>query len=467
MSRTRNIYLSLRDQILGGVFGPDGMLPSSRALAADLGVARSTVTLAYEQLAAEGYVVLRQGARARVASRVPDRPPTREPPATVGPLSAFGERLRQSSEDRTERAMIDFRYGDLSPSDFPSKVWRKAVLSQPTDRLAYGDPRGSERLRRALQGYLWRARSLECGLDQIVVVNGSQQGLDLCARILLDAGDSFVTETPCYSIARDVFAAGGAIARPVPTDTDGLRTDDLLGLSARLVYVTPSHQFPLGGVLPVSRRRALLEWAADCDAYVIEDDYDSEYRYDIDPVPPLHRLDGSHRVIYVGTVSKTLSPALRLGYLVLPPGLADVFAKAKQLTDRHSPSATQAALATLLESGAYEAHVRKMRRIYGERRRVLLNALRLHLGPEAEVEGANAGLHVVLWFRNLPPQDEPRLIAAARELGLGLQGVSGFYAPGSSPTNAGVLLGYAALDVRRIERGVGLLAKALRSLSCR
>ncbi len=194
----------------------------------------------------------------------------------------------------------------------------------------------------------------------------------------------------------------------IPVDADGLNTALLVGVEARLAYVTPSHQFPLGSVLPISRRHQLLAWARQHGAYIIEDDYDSEYRYDINPVPPLHGLEGSGHVIYLGTISKTLSPTLRIGYLVVPPELQEVFATAKQLTDRHSPIIEQEALASLIESGAYESHVRRVRRLNGERRETMLNALRHRFGDEISIEGADAGLHVVMWLNRLGNHWKPR-----------------------------------------------------------
>lgn len=466
----RHIYEALKGQILGGVFGAEGRLPSSRALALDLGVSRTTVTAAYEQLLAEGFIAVRQGARPRVAPAVigkAARPAAAKPAGPIR-LSAYGQRIQGLPRPvrPPERLIADFRYGDLAPSDFPAAIWRRAVnaaMARRPDRLAYDDPRGSRRLRTALQGYLWRARTLRCDLDQILIVNGSQQGLDLCARLILDAGDRFVIEDPCYAMARQVFASTGALPVPIAADRDGLRTDLVEAIDARLAYVTPSHQFPLGGVMPVARRRRLVAWAERRGAWLVEDDYDSEYRYDINPVPPLHGLEDSGRVIYLGTISKTLSPTLRIGYLVVPPALQEAFAAAKQLTDRHSPLTEQEALAALIESGAYERHLRRVRRANGERREALLAALHLHFGDRIAIEGAEAGLHIVAWFAGLPAAQEPALVAAARRAGVGVYPLSPLYDPDNTqgrPDAAGLVMGYAALDARRIARGVERLAAA-------
>jgi GntR family transcriptional regulator / MocR family aminotransferase len=471
----RQIYEALKDQIAGGVYGSDGLLASSRALAAELGVSRTTVTAAYEQLAAEGFIDVRHGARPRVAASVfsPDR--------TVGTgrrsgtirLSAYGEKLTtipQRPVKGPANLIADLRYGDLASSDFPILAWKRAVvagISQKPARLAYDDPPGTRRLRIALQGYLWRARTVRCDLDQIIIVNGSQQGLDICARLLLDARDRFVVENPCYAMARHIFSALGAMPISIPADKDGLNTELVAGAQARLAYVTPSHQFPLGGVMPIGRRHQLLAWAREVGACVVEDDYDSEYRYDIDPVPPLHGLEDSGNVIYLGTISKTLSPTLRIGYLIVPPELQNVFATAKQLMDRHTPLIQQEALAALLESGAYESHVRRVRRRNKERRETLLNALSQRFGDRVAIEGANAGLHIVAWFPDLPRTLEGALIEGARRRGVGVYTVSSLYDPSLLdvlPQKVGLVIGYAALDDRRIERGINLLGDAVDDL---
>lgn len=475
----RQIYDVLREQILGQVYGVDGLLPSSRALAGELGISRGTVTVAYEQLAAEGFIEIRHGARPRVAKAVIEvshkQIAVRRPSRAVR-LSGYGEQLKHSaprSEPRPRNLSANFRYGDLSASDFPVLAWKRAVVvavSHRPERLTYDDPRGAKRLRTALQGYLWRARSLRCDLDQIIVVNGSQQGLDLSARLLLDPGDRFVIESPGYRMAREAFSATGATAVPIAVDHDGLDTNQLAKIQARLAYVTPSHQFPLGGVMPVARRQQLLDWAKTSNAFVIEDDYDSEFRYDTKPVPPLYALAGNENVIYLGTVSKTLSPTLRLGYLVVPPQLQSVFTLSKQIADRHTSLIEQDALAIMLESGAYERHVRRVRRRNGERRQILLDALRRRFGDRIQIDGAAAGLHVVVWFRDLLRKSETMLIEAARLKGVGLYPVSPLFDPrhpGRRPNAAGFVMGYAALEPRQIERGCKLLAEAVDELRMR
>lgn len=284
----RRIYEALKAQIGEGLYQPGAAVPSTRALATELGVARSTVTSAYEQLLAEGFLESRQGAPTRVA---PLLPVPAEGAGSVYPrsrhrLSAYGERMKMLADSAAPASVgrepvIDFRYGDLSTADFPTLLWKRALsaaASHRPDRLTYGRPEGSLRLRTALQGYLWRARGIRCEAEQIIIVSGSQQGLDLCARILLDPADRFVVENPCYQMARQAFAATGAVPVSVSAREDGLDTGLLAHTHARLAYVTPSHQFPLGGVMPVARRQQLLAWASATGAYVVEDDYDGEFR---------------------------------------------------------------------------------------------------------------------------------------------------------------------------------------------
>lgn len=458
----RRIIAAIKEQIHSGAYQPGDRLPSTRTFAAEWGVSRTTVTAAYSQLIAEGYLSSRPGARAIVAQGLGTAAaPMPLPAAEPRHLSAFARRLLALPSPQPTPAfrIADFRYGDLSGADFPVLAWRRAlnkVSLRRTARLRYGDPQGVAALRTALQAYLWRARGITCTPDQIVIVNGSQQGLDLCARLLLDPGDPFVIENPGYLLARQAFAAAGGVAVPVRVDTDGLGTDSLP--SARLAYVTPSHQFPLGSVLSAARRRALLTWAAHTGAYVVEDDYDGEYRHDIAPIPPLQTL-APESVIYVGTLSKTLSPTLRLGYLVVPITLCRAFSEAKRLTDRHTPLLEQDALADLLASGVYERHVRSIRRKNTERRTVLLQALADNLGSSVTIAGADAGLHVVAW---IDAEREPAIVAAARTAGIGLYPVSPLYDPTEMrPAAAGFILGYAGLDADALRRGVAALATVL------
>ncbi|MBY2919354.1 PLP-dependent aminotransferase family protein [Rhizobium leguminosarum] len=467
---TRRIYLSLRDQILSGVYDTGEKLPSSRALADELGVSRTTVTAAYDQLISEGYIQVRQGAKPTVASegRHPHTRAEPRPQETTPRVSAYASRAMALPKNiSAEQAALqyDFRYGDVASSDFPKLAWRRALnaaVLAHRERLGYEHPAGSLALRRALQGYLWRSRGIECDVSQIIIVNGSQQALDLCARVLVDAGGRVVLEEPCYAMARNVMLATGAMPFAIPCDKDGMDTSRLPDpKGVALAFVTPSHQFPLGGVLPSGRRKALIEWAIAGNTYIIEDDYDGEYRYDVRPIPPLW-MSGQGRVIYVGTVSKTLSPTLRLGYTVLPGALVEAFVRCKQITDRHSSSFEQEALASMIDTGTYESHVRKIRRLNAERRVVFLSAMAEAFGDEVDIVGTSAGLHIVAWFNCLTASDEERFADRARQEGVGIYPISRLFA---APTDqrAGFIFGYASMPVSLIGKAVDKLVQVYQS----
>ena len=298
-------------------------------------------------------------------------------------------------------------------------------------------------------------------------MHGSQQAIDLCARVLLDADATFVFEDPGYLMARRCFEATGARLLPVPVDAHGLDTERLPRDSRiRLAYVTPSHQVPLGGTLPIGRRQALLEWARRQRAWVVEDDYDGEFRYGQRPIDALQSFDSEGRVIYVGTFSKAPSPQMRLGYLVLPPTLVGAFRQAKRLTDRHAPVLELRVLALLIDSGAYERHVRRIRRENERRRTALLEAITRWL-PDAQVEGAAAGLHVVVWLPWVHARDEPAVIEAARRRGVGVHAVSGLFAATGKRRQSGsaeFVVGYASLGVTEIQRGLRRWSEALSHL---
>jgi GntR family transcriptional regulator/MocR family aminotransferase len=482
----RALYEEIKARVLDGTYGAGTPLPSTRACAAERGLSRTTVSTVYEQLAAEGFIETQAGASSRVAAGAMSARGARagarrgssghedgHPPAR---LSAFGERVRHLKLASTEAAAgghIDFKYGPLAGADFPTLAWMKAsrkVERERPPRLAYTDPRGDPGLRRALQAYLARARGLSCDVDQLLIVNGSQQALDLCARVLLDPGDVVVVENPGYRMAHHVFSAVGARLRGIPVDQQGLMTDELARVRhAALAFVTPTHQFPLGAFLAMPRRQALLEWAAQTGAWVLEDDYDSEYRYALRPEPTLQSLDTRGAVIYIGTFSKTLSPELRLGYMIVPPQLAGAFAAAKQLADRHAASHAQRTLALLLQEGSYDRHVRRIRRLQEARRSALLSALERHLPGRVSVEGASSGLHLMAWVHGVSSEHEAGLVAAAEKERVLVYPVGPLYLPrrGAAARGrmAGLLLGYALLNAEQIERGVRRLAAAIRTLS--
>jgi len=469
----RQVYRALRGAILDGSLAPGARLPSTRALMRDLGLSRTPVVLAYEQLLAEGYATARTGSGTYVAGSLAGgaAPPRAAEPPRIPPmprLSRYGSRAMESARGlpswrlRDVPLPYDFRYGRPAYGDFPHEAWRR-VLARCARRaslraLDYGSPEGFAPLREAIAGYASRARGVRCGPDDVVVVNGSQQALDLTARVLIDPGDAVVLEEPHYAGARRVFEAVGARLRSVAVDADGLRVEEL-PRAARLAYVTPSHQFPTGAVLPVPRRLALLAWAERAGTFLIEDDYDSEYRYAGPPVESLQGLDRAARVLYVGTFSKVLFPALRLGYVVVPHALRRAFRAAKGLCDTGTSTLEQAALAEFIREGYFARHVSRSRLRSAGRRSALLEAVRDHLGTGAEVSGADAGLHVLLWLRGVPASQLPAIVRAAEGVGVGVYPVTPHCR--ESPRDAGFVLGYASLTEQSIREGIRRLARVI------
>ena len=480
----QQLYHSLRGVILTGQLAPGARLPATRALARELGVSRNTVLLAYEQLLAEGYAVGQAGSGTYVAASLPDAmlataravPEVVRAPHPLPPrLSAYGQHVSMHSpmpppgdEPRPASVRYDFRYGLPAVEEFPHEIWRRLLArrarSASLRSLRYGPPEGYGPLREAIADYLRRSRAVVCEPEQIVVVNGSQQALDLAARVLLDSGDRVVLEEPHYQGARQVFLAAGAKILSGPVDAEGLHVEALppAAAEARLAYVTPSHQFPSGAIMSLARRLALLSWAEHTDAYVIEDDYDSEYRYEGRPVEAVQGLDRRGRVIYVGTFSKVLFPALRLGYMVLPKPLVQPFLAAKWLTDRHTSTLEQEMLTDFICEGHFERHLRRSRTRNAARRAALLDALDTYLGSRISISGANAGIHLLVWLHDVEVQQMDTLIEDGARAGIGLYPVSPYYL--SPPSRAGLLLGYAAMTETEIHAGIKGLAGVLNNI---
>jgi GntR family transcriptional regulator/MocR family aminotransferase len=476
----QQIYRALRTAILSGALPPHTRLSSTRGMAQETGVSRNTVVIAYEQLLAEGYIVGQLGSGTFVAPEIPDvahtvversRIANAADDAIAYDCSAYATRARMAPspvmKPRALAVRYDFRYGLPDLEAFPFDIWRKLlarhIRAAAAEPLMYGAPEGSPRLREVLTGYLRRARGVQCDPDQVLIVNGSQQALDLIARTLIDPDDVVVIENPNYLGAREVFLAAGARLVSGLVDTEGLNIDKLppLARRARLIYVTPSHQFPTGAVMPLARRLALLAWTAAHGSYVIEDDYDSEYRYEGRPIEAMQSLDRNGRVIYVGTLSKILFPALRLGYLVLPKPLVEVFRTVKHLSDRHTASLQQDVVTEFVAQGHFERHLRRTRKRNAQRRVTLLHVLEREFKDAISVQGANAGLHVLAWFRDRPPEDAEEIVARAEQAGVGVYPVTPYYL--DRPPAAGLVLGYAALNANEIDAGITLLAGHLRA----
>jgi GntR family transcriptional regulator/MocR family aminotransferase len=471
----RQLYIKLRQAILAGQL-PAGMrLPSTRTLALELNISRNTVINAFDQLLAEGYLEGRVGAGTFVACVLPEDllhvEASRQFPQNIGQikgrrLSQRGSLIQNIKLTATTVSNLAlpraFRPGLPSVEEFPFDVWAKLAFQHwqqpPMSLLSYADPAGYAPLREAIASYLWAMRGVRCTVEQVVIVSGSQQALDLAARVLLDPGDVVCLEDPGYLGARSAFVGAAAQVVPVPVDNEGIQIPN--NSTARLVYVTPSHQYPLGVTMSLSRRLALLEWANQCGAWILEDDYDSEYRYSSRPLAALQGLDNEGRVIYFGTFSKVLFPSLRLGYLVVPPDLVAAFVAARATSDRHSPSVEQAVLADFMAEGHFGRHIRRTRLLYASRQQALVTAAQRELGGLLEVCAAEAGMHLLGWL----PSGIADTTASEQALKVGVEAPAlSNYALKSAHLGGkgGLLLGYAAFNAQEIDEAILNLKRVL------
>ena len=465
-ARYAQLIRALKGAILDGRFAAGARLPASRALSRELDVSRNTVLAAYEQLQAEGFLLGRVGSGSFVANVGSAAPQRRSANNLVAPLSAFGRRALANTDGRgiPGRQHLDLRYnlqyGLPLANPLLASVWRREV-SRAAEHVEfdYPDAQGLSALREAICDYLARRRGVPAAAEDVLVVSGTQQAFALAARVLLAAGDTVVLEDPHYRGARQAFGAHGAHAGGCRVDADGL-VPSALPASARLAVVTPSHQFPTGALLPLGRRVELLEWAAQRHAWLIEDDYDGEFRYGGRPIAALKSLDRDGRVIYIGSFSKALFPSLRLGYMVLPPSLRDAFVAAKWLEDRGCSALEQAALARFMAGGGFERHLRRAAVALRARRAAMLNGLRRHAAGVVDVVDSNAGMHLTAWLTRANHGDCERLVAHARTRGLGLYTVAPYCL--KVPARPGLVLGYAGLPPADIEAAMKLLGRCLR-----
>jgi GntR family transcriptional regulator/MocR family aminotransferase len=467
----RQLYDQLRAAILSGRLTPGDRLPATRALAGDLAVSRNTITAAFDQLLAEGYLEGRVGAGTFVAESLPEdllRAAAAPRPVAPGPppaLSARGRMLVSTAVSPSGgHALIrPFQTGFPAMDLFPRELWARLAARQvrhpSIERLSYGSAAGFAPLRRAVADYLRASRGVRCSWEQVVVTAGSQQALDLAARVLLDPGDLAWIEDPGYMGARGAFTAAGVQCAPVPVDDEGLSVETGIARfpGARMAYCTPSRQYPMGVTMSLGRRMALLAWARDHGAWIVEDDYDSEFRYAGHPLAALQGLDAAGRVIYTGTFSKTLFPALRLGYLVAPENVVDAFIAARALADRHGPGLEQAIAAEFLDAGHFARHVRRMRALYAERQETLVAAAARDLAGVLDVAPAESGMHLL---GRLPKgADDREASAKAAAAGVSAPALSQ-YTIRARPFPA-LLLGYAGYPNRKIREAARKLAVAL------
>jgi GntR family transcriptional regulator / MocR family aminotransferase len=473
----RQLYATFRSAILDGAFAPGTRLPSTRALADDLGVSRTTVLQAFERLVSEGYATARSGAGTRVATslatnahrrstmrvegrgpRAPERPP-RLSRAAAAMIDEF-------NVSRPKHRMIPFALGFPALDEFPVELWARINgrlwRTRATEMLSFTDTRGYPPLCEAIAQYVSTARGVRCTADQVIVTNGAQHGIDLMSRVLLDAGDVAWVEQPGYRPVRASLRAVGAQIVRVPVDEHGLDVSEgeRRAPHARMAFITPSYQAPLGVALTLERRLALLDWATRADAWVLEDDYNGEYRYDTDPIPAVQALDRAGRVIYIGTFSKTLAPGLRVGYLVVPPALVEAVTRARLASDMHSSVAIQAALAEFISGGHFARHIRRTRDLYRQRQLDLLALAPTITGGLLEMRAAPAGMRLLgLLPRNV---DASAVSWEASERGVLVTPLSRAAPASITDGREGLLLGYAAYGRAATERALRVLAGVIR-----
>jgi GntR family transcriptional regulator/MocR family aminotransferase len=464
------LYRRIREDILAGRLAAGTRLPPTRGLAREAGVARNTVVVTYERLLHEGYLVSRTGSGTRVAELPPEallsvRSPGPASRAVGSParLSARGAavvRARRAAHDPGRRA---FQPGLPELRQFPHGLWARLLQRHarrpPRGSLGYGHAAGLPALRASIASHVGAVRGVVCDPEQVIVVAGAQAGLDLVCRLLLDPGDEAWIENPGYLGARGALCGAGAVLVPIRVDADGLdvRAGAARAPRARLVYTTPSHQFPLGVTMSLPRRLALLDWAAHAGAWVVEDDYDSEYRYAGRPLPAMQGLDAGGRVIYLGTFSKTMFPALRAGWVVVPKLLARHFAVAIRNTGHGVPAVVQAALADFIDEGHFATHVRRMRGLYAKRQAALVAAAGRYLDGRLVVAPAEAGMQIAA---RLPAGSDDRALSAALDAAGIVAPPLSDYALGRPPVR-GLFLGYAGVPEREIAGAVQTLGRVL------
>jgi GntR family transcriptional regulator / MocR family aminotransferase len=475
----QQLYDQLRVSILSGKLKGGTKLPSSRTLADELGLSRNTVRNTYAQLMAEGYLESVSGGGTFVARVLPDAllktpaPTTskRTKPTQSAPPQLSHHARAQIAAPQMATALSLSREGLLRPfnaatpalGEFPHKVWGRLVARHARRRamssMTYQDLAGYRPLREAIAEHVTVARRVNCTPEQIVITSGAQGALDLVARLLLNPGDEVWMEDPGYLGAKGALLGVGATIIPVPVDREGLVVAEGVARAphARLAFVTPSHQFPLGMTMSLSRRLALLEWAKRANTYILEDDYDSEYRFKGRPLAALQGLDEAGRVIYIGTFTKVLFPALRLGYLVLPQLLTEAFLVVRSLVDVHPPTLEQAALADFMTQGHFNRHLRRMRKLYGERRELILHALH---GLPLRIDAPEAGLNCVVWLPDYA--DEVVLVQQAERQGLALWPVSTFCL--KPIQGKAVLVGFGGYSNEELKPAAHRLAKLLGAL---
>ncbi|CAM3591264.1 PLP-dependent aminotransferase family protein [Marinicrinis lubricantis] len=455
------LYRYVRDEITAGRIHPYQKLPSIRNWAAYLRISRTPVALAYEQLLAEGYIQsrARSGFFVSPLENIPIHSTHEKRTDTPSPSTAV-HRMYHASYD--ELVLYDFGYGSIDISSFPLTNWRRLMnecLRPENSRfLMYGDLQGEYELREEIAAYLHQNRGVRCSPEQIVIGAGTYHSLDLLFQLLQDQLTRIAAEGSVNDGVKALLTQSRLQLLPIALEQDGIRTEDLHASGVQAVYVTPSHQFPFGMTMSISKRQKLLQWAKEHHAYIIENDYDGEFRYSGRPIPSLQSLDEDERVVYVGTFSKALTPSFRISYLVLPPALLHLFQSKNHSYDQFASPLFQKALHLFMASGDFDRHMRKMRRLYAKKHDVLLKAVRDAFGEKAEVIGSGSGLHILLKILN--GMSETELIHAALQKGVKVYATSVYALAPAMQMQSTVLLGFGGLSEEHITAGVYLLKQA-------
>jgi GntR family transcriptional regulator/MocR family aminotransferase len=473
---SRQIYEQVRNAIHSGALSGGDPLPPSRTLANQLGVSRSVILQSYELLQAEGYLEMRKGAGTFIAELTLEEKVTKDYESPYNFITKGPDFLTLNPSSYIESDLnplfCDFRHGVPAWDAFPMDQWQKVLMNAcrraSPDTLGYGPAEGSLGLRREIARLLRSTRSMPVVPEQIVITNGATQALDILSRIFLFKGDRVIVEDPSHNVVREIFSFAGAEVIPIQVDQEGICVEEIqtnidhdkegkLKKTPKLVYVTPSHQFPFGTTLSLKRRVQLLEWAKVNHAFIIEDDYDSEYRYEGPKLSALAGLDVEGRVIYVGSFSKVLFPSLRIGYVVLPPALIQPFLAVKWITDRMSSALDQEALAEFIQNGHYARHVTQMGKLYASRRACLVNSLNTEFGSRVRYYGEEAGLHLLIELDS--DAEEYRIAEVALRYGVRVYPASSYFV-GSKPKGPVFLLGYSNLSENQNKMGVNRLMLA-------
>ncbi|MUK87838.1 aminotransferase class I/II-fold pyridoxal phosphate-dependent enzyme [Ornithinibacillus sp. L9] len=448
---TLQVYEQLRDYILNGTVKVNDKMPSTRELSNSLGVSRNIIIEVYDQLVAEGYLIVRPRSGTYVA-----------------PGSTFNKSQHQQSynseekhHENTNKELIDFKAATPAMDHFPRKIWgrlaKEVYYDAPNSIFGYHSSEGIIELKEELSRYLLRNRGVVSHPDQIMITSGATQALSLITNLLIKNNEYVAVEDPVSDEMRTIFSYGGAAISPIPVDDKGIKPEELSQVNPPgFVFILPSHQFPLGGTLTIQRRIQLIEYARKFNCYIVEDDYDSEFTYEGTPIPSVQGLKPD-RVIYVGTFSKILSPSLRIGYVVLPTKLIDRFKKIKWFTDRHNSSLEQMILARFIKEGYIERHVRKMKRIYKQRREALVKSLNQHFS-DCSILGHAAGMHLVVEFPSI--KFSKRLIHWIQEHSVKIYSVEQYSILKGKHSNK-IVMGYGSLPTEKIEEGVRRLKKAI------